>query len=213
MHPRRRKAIERRMRRGKSFTAANNATKLVFDTVGWGEVVSRLARAKGMVCGIAQVIARGGIPDLGEEFWKKLRALATEIRAEASKLRKLLQLPSSRTQPSSTFEPSKEAYSSMQRISSAFALGQLRAAADTFLGKCGRHARFIETEGGAPLTEAQRDKIIGHMRWIAHGTRELFDACRWIGGYESLIQAKKLADAMGGVEKAKAAMDVLARLI
>ena len=33
------------------------------------------------------------------------------------------------------------------------------------------------------------------------------------GGYESLIQAKRLADAMGGVEKAKAAMDVLARLM
>jgi hypothetical protein len=33
------------------------------------------------------------------------------------------------------------------------------------------------------------------------------------GGYESLIQAKKLADAMGGVEKARAAMDVLARLV
>jgi 3-methyladenine DNA glycosylase AlkC len=32
-------------------------------------------------------------------------------------------------------------------------------------------------------------------------------------GYDSLIQAKKLADAMGGVEKAKAALDVLAKLV
>ena len=32
-------------------------------------------------------------------------------------------------------------------------------------------------------------------------------------GYESLVQAKKLADAMGGVEKARAAMDVLAKLL
>jgi hypothetical protein len=32
-------------------------------------------------------------------------------------------------------------------------------------------------------------------------------------GYESLIQAKKLADAMGGVEKARAALDVLAKLV
>jgi hypothetical protein len=33
------------------------------------------------------------------------------------------------------------------------------------------------------------------------------------GGYESLIQAKRLADAMGGVEKARAALDVLAKLV
>jgi len=32
-------------------------------------------------------------------------------------------------------------------------------------------------------------------------------------GFESLIQAKKLADAMGGVEKARAALDVLAKLV
>jgi len=31
--------------------------------------------------------------------------------------------------------------------------------------------------------------------------------------YESLVQAKKLADAMGGVDKAKEALDVLARLV
>jgi len=31
--------------------------------------------------------------------------------------------------------------------------------------------------------------------------------------YASLVQAKKLADAMGGVEKARAALDVLARLV
>jgi hypothetical protein len=33
-----------------------------------------------------------------------------------------------------------------------------------------------------------------------------------VNGYASLIQAKKLADAMGGVEKARAALDVLAKL-
>lgn len=32
-------------------------------------------------------------------------------------------------------------------------------------------------------------------------------------GYASLIQAKKLADAMGGVEQARAALDVLAKLV
>ena len=31
--------------------------------------------------------------------------------------------------------------------------------------------------------------------------------------YDSLIQAKKLADAMGGVDKARAALDVLAKLV
>jgi hypothetical protein len=31
--------------------------------------------------------------------------------------------------------------------------------------------------------------------------------------YASLVQAKKLADAMGGVDKARAALDVLARLV
>jgi hypothetical protein len=38
-------------------------------------------------------------------------------------------------------------------------------------------------------------------------------AAKKASGYESLIQAKKLADAMGGVEKARAALDVLAKLL
>ena len=32
-------------------------------------------------------------------------------------------------------------------------------------------------------------------------------------GYEALIQAKRLADAMGGIDKARAALDVLAKLV
>jgi chromosome condensin MukBEF complex kleisin-like MukF subunit len=32
-------------------------------------------------------------------------------------------------------------------------------------------------------------------------------------GYESVIQAKRLADAMGGIDKARAALDVLAKLL
>lgn len=32
-------------------------------------------------------------------------------------------------------------------------------------------------------------------------------------GYDSLIQAKKLADAMGGIDRARAALDALAKLI
>jgi hypothetical protein len=38
-------------------------------------------------------------------------------------------------------------------------------------------------------------------------------AARKASTYESLIQAKRLADAMGGVEKARAALDVLAKLV
>ena len=38
-------------------------------------------------------------------------------------------------------------------------------------------------------------------------------AAKKASGYESLIHAKKLADAMGGVEKARAALDMLARLV
>jgi len=38
-------------------------------------------------------------------------------------------------------------------------------------------------------------------------------AAKKASGFESLIQAKKLADAMGGVDKARAALDVLARLV
>jgi len=33
------------------------------------------------------------------------------------------------------------------------------------------------------------------------------------GKYEDLIQAKKLADALGGIDKARAALDVLAKLL
>ena len=38
-------------------------------------------------------------------------------------------------------------------------------------------------------------------------------AAKKAGGYEALIQAKKLADAMGGMDKARAALDVLAKLV
>ena len=34
-----------------------------------------------------------------------------------------------------------------------------------------------------------------------------------LDGYASLIQAKKLADALGGVDQARAALDVLAKLM
>ena len=34
-----------------------------------------------------------------------------------------------------------------------------------------------------------------------------------LNGYASLIQAKKLADALGGVKQARAALDVLAKLM
>jgi hypothetical protein len=34
-----------------------------------------------------------------------------------------------------------------------------------------------------------------------------------LNGYASLIQAKKLADALGGIEQARAALDVLAKLL
>jgi len=34
-----------------------------------------------------------------------------------------------------------------------------------------------------------------------------------VDGYASLIQAKKLADALGGIAQARAALDVLARLL
>ena len=33
------------------------------------------------------------------------------------------------------------------------------------------------------------------------------------GGYEILIQAKRMADALGGIDKARAALDVLAKLV
>jgi hypothetical protein len=38
-------------------------------------------------------------------------------------------------------------------------------------------------------------------------------ARQYANGYASLIQAKKLADAMGGVDKAREALDVLAKLL
>jgi len=38
-------------------------------------------------------------------------------------------------------------------------------------------------------------------------------AAKKASGYEALVQAKKLADAMGGLDKARAALDVLARLV
>ena len=48
--------------------------------------------------------------------------------------------------------------------------------------------------------------------------RQIIERQRQAGGQESqrlrsLIRAKKLADAMGGLDKARAALDVLARLV
>jgi len=57
MHCCRRRAIRSRMQRGMSFSAAEMATRHVFDTVGWHEVVSRLRRARGMINGIGELLS------------------------------------------------------------------------------------------------------------------------------------------------------------
>ena len=62
--------------------------------------------------------------------------------------------------------------------------------------------------------KAQRVKVtVAHVYNVKATNGNGKPAAKKVGGYESLIQAKKLADAMGGVEKARAALDVLARLV
>jgi hypothetical protein len=61
------------------------------------------------------------------------------------------------------------------------------------------------------VTAGQVYNLKSTMRKPARGYGK--PAAKKASAYESLIQAKRLADAMGGVEKARAALDVLAKLV
>ena len=60
-------------------------------------------------------------------------------------------------------------------------------------------------------TVLSNDRRRGKKRGGRRGGRKAGGAA--MGGFDSLVQAKKLADQMGGVAKAKAALDALAKLL
>jgi hypothetical protein len=61
------------------------------------------------------------------------------------------------------------------------------------------------------VTPAQVYNLKSTMGNSARGNGK--PAAKKASGYESLIQGKRLAEAMGGVEKARAALDVLVKLL
>ncbi len=166
MHHCRRRAIQRRMLAGMSFSAAEGASQHVFDTVGWHEVVSRLARARGIVFGITEVFADGRIQSRDAEFAVTVRELVTQIACEAAGLQSCL--PAIAPTRPKMFVPKPKStgrrpYAMRRRISETFALGQLRAARK-FVGKCRRDASSIEPRGGAAITQEQYVAILGNIR-------------------------------------------------
>ena len=171
MHPRRSKAIERKLIAGTSFSAAEKATQHVFDTVGWCEVVSRLARASGMVGGIVQAIIDGTIDSADDAFREAVKDLARKIDREAWQLRKILP-KTGRRRPNATITARSRPYPSMARIGSTFALGQLRAAL-RFVAKCQRDAPKIDSRGAATLTPQQRGKIESQIQQIRQAIERL----------------------------------------
>ena len=64
------------------------------------------------------------------------------------------------------------------------------------------------------ILAAQRTRVsaaqVYNVKSMLGGTKS---SSRSSGKYDQLIQAKKLADAMGGIDKARAALDVLLRLV
>jgi len=66
------------------------------------------------------------------------------------------------------------------------------------------------------LLAAQRTRVsaaqIYNVKSMMGGTKARSSGGK-LGKYDQLIQAKKLADAMGGIDKARAALDVLSRLM
>jgi arginine repressor len=61
--------------------------------------------------------------------------------------------------------------------------------------------------------KAQRVRVSAAHVYNVKATMGKSSNGRHNGKYDVLIQAKKLADAMGGVEKAREALDVLAQLL
>ncbi len=159
-----------------SFSAAEKATRHVFDTVGWHEVVSRLRRARGTVFAVATVLKAGRVSDTHQsEFVAELHDLSRQISAEAKGLSALLAVIgatppvlSGRPLPQTPGRP----YERMRNIGKSFVLGQLRAAL-SFVGKCGRNAPYIEARGGEIMTAGERATIEREIRQIRKDTSRL----------------------------------------
>lgn len=181
MHLCRRRAIQRRMRAGASFSAAERSTKHVFDTVGWYEVRSRLARARGIVCGIGLTIARANVGDMDLSFQRLVLLLATQTASEAARLSQHLKSsgPEFGEGAPANLERATEPYSMLGQLTRAFAIGQLRAA-HKLVAKCSRDAPLIEARGGAAMNPQEQAAIRSEICRIQHSARRLKRAIRGI---------------------------------
>ena len=175
MHALRREAILACMEKGSSFSAAEKSTQHVFDTVGWHEVLSRLRRARGIACWVADIVARGAHAFREPSFATELRRLSNEMAAEARGLgewttvtyRKHRVTPQASVQPKSTRTIAKR-----RVIKPSQALGQCRAALK-FVAKCRRDAPFVEKRGGAPMTSIEYAKIEGELLTLLKWSKRL----------------------------------------
>ena len=61
--------------------------------------------------------------------------------------------------------------------------------------------------------KASRVRVVSAQVYAIRSTMSNGNGKRKPNAYEALIQAKRLADAMGGIDKARAALDVLAKLV
>jgi hypothetical protein len=147
MHRLRREGIERQMADGVSFSAAVKATLDLFDTVGWHEVISRLARARGMVRSV------------GRPQDAAVRELAGQIAADAGWLLKQL---AQEHKPTLLLPAESLPCEAQGVITRSRVIGQLRAAR-RLVAKCRRDAARIEANGGAALTDEQLVKIVSQL--------------------------------------------------
>ena len=155
-------------------TPAETATLGVFDTVGWHEVISRLARASGLIRRIAQLISDGRIAGIRPSVAEAIVEVVAQVETDAKGLLKQLHsaAPGTRIPVRPATERSPVRYSLVGKMGSNGALGQLRAAS-RFVAKCRRDAPRIEANGGAVLTDEQRSKILDKINVIRTGVSRL----------------------------------------
>lgn len=167
MSPQRRAAILEAMARGASYSAANRYTQNVFDTVSWGEITSRLHRARGSVLWTAVRIAqqRDACPE-PSEFREETSAIQDLAGQAISQM--VQQVPVDPAQPTKRKRHQQEQVAPAFDVSVGRMQGSLRQARK-FLAKICRDVPHLPENIGVSPTVPQLATINLELARIKDG--------------------------------------------
>lgn len=169
---------------GISFIEADKRSRGIYDTCRWGEVVSRLARGRGLVLGVAARLAcqrRQFVQD--DEQSQRLLQQATRLRSDAQRLLNKLvrispEMASGKTM--NTVIPNVERFDASSETTFREVSGHL-ALCSTFITKCVRDLPKVQKKTGLRPTLVERAKIGAEAARISVGAELVMVACRLDG--------------------------------